>query len=63
MAALFLYRKIAKEPIEEHVLVSGPEVGATEAEMKVRACLPTSVAASFCCPCQMYLLPKSAPVL
>ena len=34
-AALFLYRKISKEPIEEHVLMAGPEVGATADEMKV----------------------------
>ncbi|KAK9904717.1 hypothetical protein WJX75_001194 [Coccomyxa subellipsoidea] len=34
-AALFLYRKIAKEPVQEHVLMSGPEVGATADEMKV----------------------------
>lgn len=34
-AALFLYRKLAKEPIEEHVLMTGPEVGATADEMKV----------------------------
>lgn len=36
MAALFLYRKLAKEPVEEHVLMAGPEVGATADEMKVR---------------------------
>lgn len=36
-AALFLYRKIAKEPVQEHVLMSGPEVGATADEMKVGA--------------------------
>lgn len=35
MAALFLYRKLAKEPVEEHVLMAGPEVGATADEMKV----------------------------
>ncbi len=36
-AALFLYRKIAKEPVQEHLLMSGPEVGATADEMKVTA--------------------------
>ena len=40
MAALFLYRKLAKEPVEEHVLMAGPEVGATADEMKVGWLIP-----------------------
>ena len=36
LAALFLYRKLSKEPILEPVLMAGPEVGASDEHMKVR---------------------------
>ena len=35
MAALFLYRKLSKEPIMEPVMIAGPDVGASEETMTV----------------------------
>lgn len=35
MAALFLYRKLSKEPMQVPLSVPGPAVGATDAEMQV----------------------------
>lgn len=35
MACLFLYRKLSKEPVLDPILIAGPPVEATDAEMKV----------------------------
>ena len=35
MAALFLYRKLSKEPMQAPLFVPGPAVEATDAEMQV----------------------------
>ena len=45
LAALFLYRKLSKEPILEPVLMAGPEVGASDEQMQARS------------PCLFRLLP------
>lgn len=45
-AALFLYRKLIREPIEAPVLMPGPAVEATDAEMQVRPRTSTKCAAS-----------------
>ena len=36
MAALFLYRKLSKEPMQPPLFVRGPAVEATDADMQVR---------------------------
>ena len=37
-AALFLYRKLIREPIEAPVFMPGPAVAATDAEMQAGLC-------------------------
>ena len=37
-AALFLYRKLIKEPIEAPMFMPGPAVEATDSEMQVSLC-------------------------
>ena len=43
MAALFLYRKLSKEPIMEPMMMPGPDIGASEATMTVRKPQPSKV--------------------
>ena len=47
-AALFLYRKLIREPIEASVFMPGPAVEATDAEMQVCPC----TSANLCRLCQ-----------